>query len=499
MKAGTTILAGLLLILCSVTSLSAQTLRLRNGTFLIAEILDVNEDGIKLKRLDNGGQIDLAWKHLVAEDAKRLRVQYNLLGAEEQSQVLIPALRCTYAREDGVKTEIIGELVSRDTQQIVLKRMGNRYPIPIADLRGAPEHVNVPIGDIRTRSEIYEQQLAEIDPGEDADKHTALGFWLMRVDLLEQAKIHLDKAGELGGGSQREKVEGLQKRVGALLLHQEEAELLKRMVIQRNRKRFDKALALAKEFEKKFPSSPLRSEFEQRRDSINAARETHFIKQVTLDWYRVLRDVAGGIAADRSLAIDAAQQKVTDEMGQEIRKRIANKRKLKPNEVEEFFGARHDHKVAKPQKMGYGFGSWLLGKSAILEDTTQGAAEKKQASKKKKDSNAGRARRQFRKRLEEFRRALRGSRGGNQENADALQSPADWWRTATTAMRKQWLIAYYAEKGGDMKVYHASLNHCPTCSARGYIEVQSSEGSKVVRQTCPTCHGTRFQRVIRFK
>ena len=65
-------------------------------------------------------------------------------------------------------------------------------------------------------------------------------------------------------------------------------------------------------------------------------------------------------------------------------------------------------------------------------------------------------------------------------------------------MRKQWLVAYYAEKGGDLSVTYAGLEPCPTCSGRGFNEVQDSATGKVVRQPCPTCHRERFQRFIRY-
>ena len=471
------------------------TLRLKSGKFLVAELLEAGEDGIRVRRLDNGGEISLRWDDLMADDVERIKAQNSLLGNLDASEVMIRAVRAEYRSKTGSRQTVEGEMVESTKDRLVLQKKGNRFTIPRARLLGAPQEVELPITDILRKDEIYQRKFEEIAPGEDADKHVLLAAYLIRVDLLDKAKEHLDKAQELGGGDQPKKVEGMLSRVDSLIANKEQADLLAEITIAKNRKQFKKALALCDRFEKEFPGSPLTQEFESRKATVLAARETYFVKRVTLDWYEQMWKIADKLAGNSKLSFEEAQSLAESEFGKQVRESIAKKRELPVQEVERFFGEREERKVWRPRKVTYGNGSWLLGSRQILKDTKQGAAQ--EAKKGKTSQGQGQKSEEFKKRLREFLRKTRGQGQGNQPQKN-LDTPAAWWKKATRAVRRQWLVAYYADKGGDLDVTYAGLEPCPTCSGRGFLEVQDSTTGKVIRQTCPTCHRERFQRFIRY-
>ncbi len=471
------------------------TLRLRSGKFLVAELLEADEEGLRVRRLDNGGEISLRWDDLMVDDAERIKAQSNLLTDLDASEVMIRVLRAEFRNKTGAKQTVEGEMVESNKDRLVLQKKGNRITIERSRLLGAPKEVEVPITDILRKDEIYERKLEELAPEEDAEKHVLLAAHLIRVDLLEKAKLHLTKAQELGGGAQPKMVEGMLKRVDDLIANKEQADLLAEITIAKNRNQFAKANELCARFEKEFPNSPLAQEYESRKQKVAEARETYFVKRVTLDWYDQMWKIADKIAGDTKISFDEAQSLAEGEFGKLVRESIGKKRGLEVQEVEEFFREREERKVWKPRKVTYGNGSWLLGSRAILKDTKQGAAQ--EAKKPKGAGAANKRNKEYEKRLREFLRKTR-SKGPETSSKAGLETPAAWWKKASRAVRKQWLVAYYADKGGDMAVTFAGLNPCLTCSGRGFLEVQDSVSGKVVRNRCPTCHGERFKRFLRY-
>lgn len=472
------------------------TIRLKSGKFLVAELLEpAGEEGIRVRRLDNGGEISLRWDDLMSDDVARIKAQSNLLSDLDASEVMIRVLRVDFRNKTGSKQTVEGEMVESSKERLILQKKGNRITVDRSRLMGSPQEVEVPITDILRKDEIYERKLEEISPEEDADKHVLLAAYLIRVDLLDKAKEHLTKAEELGGGNQPKKVEGMLKRVNDLIANKGQADLLSEITIAKNRRQFSKALELCDKFEKEFPGSPLMQEFETRKEKVLEARQTYFVKRITLDWYDQMWKVADKIAGNNKLSFDEAQSMAESEFGKQVRATIAKKRDLKIEEVASFFGEREERNVWRPRKVTYGNGSWLLGSRDILKDTKQGEAE--EAKKPKGPAGNSQRSKEFEKRLKEFLRKAQGKGQGNQQG-QTLETPADWWKKAGRAVRKQWLVAYYAEKGGDLKVTYAGLEPCATCSGRGFLEVQDAASGKVVRQPCPTCHRERFQRFIRY-
>src|SRR5262245_63567978 len=62
----------------------AEALRLRDGTLLFGEVLAHEESGVRVRRFDNGGVVDLRWDHLIPEEAERLREAYGYLDKENE-------------------------------------------------------------------------------------------------------------------------------------------------------------------------------------------------------------------------------------------------------------------------------------------------------------------------------------------------------------------------------------------------------------------------------
>lgn len=474
---------------------SSQVLRLRTGKFLIGSVESATEDGVRFKRLDTGGVLDLDWKHINAGDAAMLRKRFHLVSAAEVADVLADAMKVVFQR-GGTRREYLGELVSKDGANFVLRKRGVEVTVPVRDMRAPPEAVRVPILDILTPDEIYQRKLAETDPGEDADKHMTLGVYLIRVTDYDRAKQHLQKAQELGGGNQPKEVERQLARVDSLIKHKEEADLIAQINVLRNRQNFPKALELCELFQLKYPESKLKNEFERRKEAVLRDRETFLIHKVTADWHRVLRDEAGKIAR-KEQSFDAARSKAEEELPQTIRERIARQRNIAVDEVERFFKLRLARRVGKIQASSYSTGSWILGEQEVVKNTAAEQAKGKKATSQKSRKDQLKA--ELEKRMREWIRKANKARAKGGGAEDELQTEDEWWKEAPSTTRQLWIMAYYAEKSGDMQVVSAHVVKCPTCGAAGTLERTGSVGGKVIKVPCNTCHKTRWFRGVRFR
>ncbi len=492
------LLLSLLLVALLASTATSQILRLRTGKFLIGSVEEANEQGVRFKRLDTGGVLDLGWSDLNAGDAKVLRQRFHLLGDETQEDVLIEAMRLRYVRGAGLPQVYVGELISKGDGRFVLRKRGIRVEINVRDIRGQPEMVRVPILDVLTPDEVYQRRLAELEPGEDANKHALLGVYLVRVGDYKRAKQHFEKAKELGGGDQPREVAAQLVRIESLLAHKAEADLLKEINILRNRKRFTRALALCAEFETKYPNSQLKAEFQRGKLAVQKDRETWLIRQVTRTWYRLLRDETGRIARS-VLDFEKARSMVEDELGQTIRTRAAKLLKIKPDELERLFKKRFERKVAKVQVATYSTGSWIIGEQKVIAGT---AAEKLAKGGKKKKGGASQGdklRRDLDKRLKAWLRKASSAAGQGKAQGTRLQTEDQWWKEVPSPTRQMWLLAYYAENTSDMRVLSAGVTVCSTCGGRGTIQSISPVGGQMQTTTCPLCHHVKFVRGIRFQ
>ncbi len=477
-------------------TLRAETIRLRTGAFLVGKVERVDENVLVFRRAGNGGVLELKWNELSSFDAKRLREKWSLLNPESAGGVQLPALRVVFQRPGGIRTEVIGELVSNDGKTMVLRQKTHVYRVPVEAIREGPQNVQVPAEDLLTPDQYYQRKLEEIQPGEDADKNAKLADELIRVEDFQRAREHLLKALELGGGKQPDLIKARVKRVEILLKNKEQADILRRISVLRNRKLFSKAKKLVEEFAKRFPNSPLRAEFEKRKDLLEKARRRYLIRRVTTDWFEIMTSELKKVAMSKEMGFAEAQSFAEEKLGEVIRDKIAKKRGLDPAEVDALFKARKEIHGLRSRKASYGTGSFILGKEGVIKDTAVGKRLSKSKGKKRAPG-ANKAQKELQKRIQQYLRRMQ--RQGRGQQKSALQSPEEWWKSTTSVRRQQWLIAYYAEHGGDLELMHPETRDCPECGANGFIEGQAAEGGRTVRLPCPVCHGTRFFRVLRFR
>jgi hypothetical protein len=82
---------------------------------------------------------------------------------------------------------------------------------------------------------------------------------------------------------------------------------------------------------------------------------------------------------------------------------------------------------------------------------------------------------------------------------DIGRSPEQWWALESISNRKRFLISYYAEESGDMKIQKIRLNPCPACNGRGWLEHINTTGEEAEKEPCEVCKTLGIERTVLFK
>jgi hypothetical protein len=485
-------LALLMLLSCAAGApLAGQTLQLADGQLLLASVEEATGDGLRVRRLDNGGVLDLRWDHLAPECALRVQRVHNL-AAEEQQEILVQAHEVRWSVEGSVRSEV-GKIVDGPGTDIHFRRRGVQFSVPRRDLIAMRE-LQVPVAQIYTKEEYYGARLTELAPGDDADKHLLFADELIRLRDYDHAAEHLATAKRIGTSKNPQRLDATIAQLDRYKAAQKERELLDKIHetwLRGQQADFDKGLKLLAQYEKDFAQGKLKSEFDQEKKSFEQARTKFLTQQIAEHWRRSITFIAEKKVAESGVTLAAVREYAETKMGDEIAARLAAQFKLTAEEVKGYFQDRAKFPVGKrAEHFAYSIGSWVLGEAAILKGTKQGQAQEKQPEDDKQQRDIERIMRAIRQGMERRQQAQR-AQGGQEEQTDE-----SWWQEASRQEKVGWLRAYYAEFGGQLVVTFAYTQECISCYGSGTVQETGGDG-KIQTLKCFLCHGTKWLRSIK--
>lgn len=484
------------LVACAVPTgrVAAQSLQLADGSVLLVavESSDVDGQGLRVRRLDNGGVLDLRWDQLTTASATEWKRRFDLIG-DNDDELMVRADEVIYLR-GGTRQSVVGRITDPSGDPLILQAKGIVYPIPRKDLQGARK-IEVPATQVYTKDEFYLLRLGEVAPGDSANLHMVLAEDLIRFRDYEHADEHLQKAKQLGNASDTQKLDLLIDRLKRFREAAKELGILEALQVARSRGQladFEKGRELIAQFEQQYPNSKLKTEFDREKQRFEKAR-TYFLTQRVADQFRrSIKTVVEKKIAEDGLSLQAAKDYAENQMTDEIVARVQKALSLEADEVRAMWADRANYPVGKrTEHFTYGIGSWVLGEQAILKDTAVGKAKEKQAAEDKPAAGEDREIERFAKLL---RQAMERRRQQQQEAGESKeQTDEGWWREAARAEKLSWLRAYYGEFGGQLVVQFASASPCISCYGAGTTPEMTGEG-KMVQTKCFLCQGTKWLR-----
>ena len=469
----------------------AQSIQLSDGRVLLAAVEEADGEGLRVRRMDNGGLLQLRWDHLSAASATTWKKKFELIG-DDDDEVMVRATEVVYL-SNGTRQSVIGKITDPSGDPLIVQAKGVPYPVPRRNLKGV-RTIEVPATQVFTKDEFYSDALTRFAPGDDANKHILLAEELVKFRDYDHAAEHLDRAKTLGNAADPDKLDRLIDRLKRYKEAAKELGMIEQIQAYRSRGKlrdFQKGVEMIALFESTYPNSRLRSEFERATDRFTKARDRYLTQKVADQWRKSIQTVAQKQINAGGLTLQGARDFAENQMTEVIVEKLAKALELEPTEVKTFWEQRAKYPSGKrSQYFAYGVGSWVLGEKEILKDTAAGKAKDKVQANKQPTPGQNRDIERFAKLL---RQAMERRRGQAQQGGQREQTEEGWWGDASKSEQASWLRAYYAEYGGQLKVTYATAQQCISCYGSGSTPEMGPEG-RMVRMKCYLCQDTKWVR-----
>jgi len=474
-------------------------LRLRDGSFRMGTIQRHTADGLTFRMLENGGEAKLSWGRLDPRQELELKSRLGYIDTTGD-EVLVDADRIVTIEGQ----EVIGRILERTKDGLLVKTASSTTLLPQNRIAGAATVVQVSALEIYTREELYARQLAQTD-AKSAAALMELARYCERILDFKHAVDHYTAIQTVDPTFKSDDVRASLSRAQEKAKNQNQLEYLAEIDTLLARRKYDEAGARAIAFGERFPGSPLVAEAQKRGERIAKARDGFLVDFVRHKWFERSQRIARTASTTMTLeqVLSFLEEKMREEVLNAVTKDAqAISKSIDADAVRKLFAQR---KRVRWERASFGFGTWLLGEDRALKGEQQAPAANQQPTteldKQRQALNA-----QIQRYLQNQQMVARAK-----TTAEEGEDRAKFWTEYSSASRTQWILAYYAEYGGDFEVNpKPELDNCSECGGTG-VRVLSLVGGNVAqpqngqqrstatdeKRKCETCHGLgRVRRIL---
>ncbi|MCB9899214.1 MAG: hypothetical protein H6825_14510 [Planctomycetes bacterium] len=491
----------LLLIVCAVSfgalrPVHGEIIRLKSGDLVHGEIEAFDEAvGITVLRADTGGTLSLRWDHLPPDEVRRIKAGFGFTG-EEPEPYLVNVVHLVL-RNGTTASGVLVDGGPSDSYSLRRRSGVERFPKSFVKLveTGKAEGL-----EIYEPDELYKIIVDDLG-GTPVD---ALGNFNLAVacegaGLYENAREHYAAAQRLDPTLKSELIPARLQRIAIKIEDAAETAVLDEIKNLLYRKKFEDALAQVDAFRAEYPQSRQLNELSGLEGKIRQAKREFHATEIVSDYFAKLDKRIQAVARDDGVTLDMAEELAEQEIHPAILAELSEAYSLGEETVQDLWDARRG---GSPRSAFYGSGTFILGKQRALEfgrfddeadDALPGLGDEAPDADDTHGDIVEKIKKQRAAKAAERQRSSRGS-----ALADEGPTPDEWWDAAPREDRVKWLLAYYAESSGQLKVLEARGRNCRQCDALGYVEVTNEDG-EIERQTCPTCKGLAYERLVKFR
>lgn len=482
----------LALLLCGLAAAArAEIVKLRDGTLLHGEVIDFDEGtGIRLRRVDTGGEVSLTWEHLPPEEVARLKAARGFTGDEVQPFLVnvVTLVMKNGTTEAGVLVE------GAKPDAWTIKRRSGTDSFPRQYVRNV-EPGKADIQSIYPTEELYGAIRAQLGDPTDAAGNFTMAVACEGAGLYEQARTHYEAAKLLDPKLKPDLIAQRIDRLVVKIENRAETAVIDDIRNRLFRKEYDEALAAAAGFRKTWPQSRQLGDLTALEAQIGRERQGHYASKIISDYFSFLGKTIGELARKDGLTVNAASELITESVHKEIVSRLAESYRMTPEGIEKLWSERAGGSV---RTSGYGTGTFILGAERALNwigDEDDGE-EAPVTEPKAEDDLQKRIDDALKKRDDEAKKRAADSAAA--KVLDEGTTPEQWWAAASTEDRTRWLTSYYAEFSQHLLVVRAKGRPCRQCNAVGTVPGQNEKG-EIVQVACPICKGLKFERLVNFR
>ncbi len=469
---------------------AGEIIRLKNGVELHGKVVEFdNEVGITVQRYDNGGVLDLRWEHILDADVKALRLARGY-GDEEAAPIFIKAKKMLLINNEYV----IGVPVESSRPGfIALRRLGKIDEYPQAVVKEM-ETIDVEVQEVFTLEELFQQKLSEGIP-ETALDHFNLGVFCESIEFYDRALELFMAVTELDPEFKADLIIQKVKRMEVKIREKEATDLLRDIRNRIYKKMFSTAFEFCDKFVEEYPDSVQMGDLEKLRAQAVSKRRQYYQTKILTDYFSYLDRIATKVSSHKEYKLDDALSYARDELGSDVRKKLSEEFDMEIEEIEDLWLNR---KGGRHRTASYGEGTFILGDEATLMPVEDEDDDKKKEAKEPATLDE-----KLKQKIEGIRKSRdrESRRRRSRINVDDVgQTPDQWWMNAKEKQRRSFLLAYYAENSGDMKIVKVRLMNCPYCCGKGYFEhfTQGTEGESN-KEVCTVCKTIKYYRVVLYK
>jgi len=482
---GALLLAPLLALPASAAGGDQDTVKLKSGRVLSGVVVvdDSNREGFSVQRWDTGGTVFVRWTQIT--DVERARLS-NRVADIKVVGVMLDGVRAMTAGRD-----VVGVLVKEDGNGLHIKTKDGKAPVqvPKSALLRPYENVKVPESDAYSPDEMVDLRVAKANE-KDYASMLEIGYFAASVKLYERAKEFYQKAAT-ADPSKKEETDAILAKNEGLIKEGKAAALLAQVKEFVETIEFAKAVETAKKLLSEFADTEvarqnkgLADEIQKKAKDYESKRTEYLaenVPQAYKDRRATLFSQYGSVKYKISEAISNAG-KIDEAVVAELAKRM----KATPEEINAAWGKRE----LKPRTVTYGDGSWIVkgGQDGGLD--TDAKTQPNQNNNKNNGGNNGGF-------------GFGGNRnGGNNKGGQnnqpqplgkKLETKDEWWSTASTSDRRNFVESEYAKNSGAVKK-EVKTKKCSVCNGEG-IRKETRQGIQCDCK-CLRCHGAKEDDII---
>jgi tetratricopeptide (TPR) repeat protein len=469
-------------------------LQLFDGRVLWGRISGHDAERLTFQRLDTGGTAQLPWSLLDPDQAGEYLERFGYVD-HSGDELMVEADRIVL--DDG--QEIIGKIVNRTPRELYVKTSTSLFPVPMARLRGQILPLQVPALDIYTRGELYQGELPNLEQA-SAESHFALATYCERILDFVHAAEHYEAARALDPGFMPDELPQFLQRASAKAQNQAQLDHLFEADRLRARRKYDEALVRLEEFELMYPETSLTQELIKKRSQVEKARDQALTVQVPQQFHSWTKRLTAKVARDPKLGFTSAIEYVESSLTDDVLEAVLSDMQrtvgmsVTSDEVRRKWQERPRGRI---RRASYGQGTWLLGEDrarAELQPEVEAAAPQTE-----KGAERARLEEKIKRYMQNQQLVQRAKAAADQESE--LEA---FWSTWNSNNRSQWLLAYYVEQGGEMKIRTpVHFRNCRDCNGSAVREIIDTGNARSGSQSasmrlikCPLCQGIGVMRRV---
>lgn len=311
-----TILILSVIVLVFASYVSAETIKLVDGTIIQGTVISGNEKGVEIKLTKNKATVNFNWNQLSEKDRIEIRKRYGLEMPDYDFSITVRGDRIETFNGDSY----VGKIESEDSTKVVMNWLNDedekvRKPIQRKHIRDIYRNIAIPAHIVMPKDEVYELIL-EKHPPVNAKDFYLLAMYCKEIGFYEKGLEHIEDAVSMDP-EMAVTCEELKVKLLKLISASEFRLSINNIMTMIKRKKLGEAYMRISELQND-EEIKKDEELQNILSEINIEWELEATEFISKEWFKAIKNFASKKARDREININAARQYAYGQMDKDI-------------------------------------------------------------------------------------------------------------------------------------------------------------------------------------